>query len=139
MDPSAATDPNNAAAAALVLALMSTLVHKVIDFAKFVSAKEWPSVISQGLSFAGGVGVTFLAAASSIGTHVALYGTQLGAANGADKVLVGLALGSAASLTKDFINSRDNTDSAAVPTWGGQSGPDLGGHQSVPSAGIPPS
>lgn len=124
IDPSVVTDPasaavGTAASATVVLALLGTLVHKVVDFAKFVSAQDWPSVSSQALSWLGGVAVTFLAGASTIGAQAGMYGVSLGAANGADKILIGLAIGSGASLVKDFIKAKDNTDSAKVPAWFG--------------------
>lgn len=81
---------------------------KVIDFLRYlVNLPVTKSqVLVQLLAWCGGVAVVFLYAASDFGVTVDLGGILLSDVNSATKVLVGMAIGSGASLVKDFATNR---------------------------------
>lgn len=98
------------------------LSAKVIDFLRLVAdlARDGnPTtlgrVLTQLAAWVGGVAVVFLYGASDFGVTVDLGGISLADVNGWSKVLVGLVVGSAASLAKDYIAARDNSDSSKMP------------------------
>ena len=90
---------------------------KVIDFLRLVSnlPATKSSVVTQLAAWIGGVAVVFLYGASDFGVTVDLGGVALSDVNGWSKLLVGVAVGSLASMAKDYIKARDNTDSAKMP------------------------
>lgn len=97
------------------------LVTKLIDFLRYlVNIRRDPlarsSVLTQLCAWVAGVAGTFLYAASDLG-NFAIPGTRLilSDVDGPTKLIVGFAIGSGASVIKDWIKARDNTDSAAVP------------------------
>lgn len=77
---------------------------KVIDFLRYLV--DWQvsrgKAITQALAWLGGIAVVFLYAASDFGDTVDLGGILLSDVNGSTKVIVGVAIGSLASLAKDF-------------------------------------
>lgn len=93
------------------------LAAKVVDFLRYLAnlPTTLSSVLTQLLAWVGATLVVFLYGASQFGTTVDFGGIALSDMDGWTKLLVGLAIGSLASLAKDFVAARDNTDSAAVP------------------------
>lgn len=96
---------------------MLAVTAKVIDFLRYISnlPATRSEVLTQLLAWLGAVAVVFLYGASDFGVTIDLGGVALSDVNGWTKVLVGLVIGSGASLVKDHVKARDNTDSAKVP------------------------
>ena len=97
---------------------MLAVVWKVIDFLRLVA--NWPtsrsSVVTQLLTWIGAVLVVWLYAASQLGDFV-IPGTELvlSDANVWTLVILGLAIGSTASVAVDVKQAIDASDSAAKP------------------------
>lgn len=101
---------------AVALALLGTLVSKLIDFFKAVTARDVNGVVTQLGVWAAGVLAVFLAGASQIGGRIGFEGITLQAANGPTKVMFGLVIMSLLSKVYDFQKAIDNTQSAATPS-----------------------
>jgi hypothetical protein len=109
-----------------VLATAAATVKKIVDFVRFLSAKDVISVVTQVLAWVAGIGAAFLLAAADITANYDLGGGYvLGRANGASLILLGLGFGSGGSLLTDLIKARDNSQSAAVPRLGGGDQPSV--------------
>lgn len=93
------------------------LAAKVIDFLRFVLdlPRSKSAVLTQLLAWLGAIAVVFLYGASQFGDTVNVGGITLSDMDGPTKLLVGLAVGSLASLVKDYTAARDNTNSAKFP------------------------
>lgn len=93
------------------------LAAKVIDFLRYLTdlPRSRSAVLTQALAWVGAIAVVFLYGASQFGSTVDVSGIALSDMDGPTKALVGLAVGSLASLVKDHIKARDNTDTAKVP------------------------
>jgi hypothetical protein len=93
------------------------LAAKMIDFLRLLSnlPATKSSALTQALAWVGAIAIVFLYGSSQFGDTVKVDGLTLSDMDGTTKLLVGLAVGSLASLAKDFIKARDNTDSAKVP------------------------
>lgn len=92
------------------------LIWKIVDFVKYVRARHTDAVITQAAVWAAGVLVMLLLANTDFASEVAIAGTQLGNLNWASLVLIGLSVGSSASVLVDAKKAVDNSDSAAVPS-----------------------
>lgn len=96
----------------LVAAL--ALVWKIVDVVKYVRAKNLDAVITQvGVWFAGVV-VIILLAATDFAQGVVIASARLSDLNVASLILIGLSIGSSASVLVDAKKALDNTDSAVV-------------------------
>lgn len=93
------------------------LAAKVIDFLRYLTNLPGTrtQVVTQLLAWAGATAVVFLYGVSDFGPTVTIDGLSLSDMTGWTKLLVGLTIGSLASLVVDFRKARDNTDSAQVP------------------------
>jgi Na+/proline symporter len=97
---------------------MVALLWKVVDWLRMV--RGWPGtrsgVVTQLLAWAGATVVVFLYGASDFGTFE-VPGTQLLLSDlgGWSKVILGLAIGSTASVAVDVKQAVDNTDTASKP------------------------
>lgn len=96
---------------------LTTLVIKAVDFMRLLVnlSTNKSAVLTQLLSWAGGVGAIFLFAATDYAKSVGAAGTTLDNVSGATLVLVGLMMSSSASVVVDFKQSIDNSDTAAKP------------------------
>jgi hypothetical protein len=99
------------------LVLLGALVYKLIDFLKFLRAKDWNSVATQTIVWVAGVVVVLLFAASTMGAAIVLpgLGVTLGSLAIVDKVIIGLFASSLFSAGYDAKNAIDNTSSAKTP------------------------
>lgn len=91
------------------------LIWKIVDFVKYLRARDGEAAITQAAVWAAGVGVIFLLAETNYADGIVLGDLALGAMNAASLLLIGLSMGSSASVLVDFKKAVDNTDSAAVP------------------------
>lgn len=92
-----------------------TLVWKVVDFVKYIQARDWSNATTQVAVWLAGVGVTFLLAGTNFAEGIVIGDVGVGLMNWQSLLLVGLSLGSSASALVDVKKAVDNTDSAAVP------------------------
>lgn len=99
----------------LPLAAAVALIWKVVDFARFIRAKDVDSSLTQAVVWVVGTAVTFLLAGTDWAGGIVLGDVALGLMSWQSLLLVGLSLGSTASALVDFKTAIDNTDSAAIP------------------------
>lgn len=97
------------------LALLGTLVYKVLDALKYLRAKDTNAFITQVVSWAVGTGVLALAAASTVAGGIEVGGKAITDLNFADTLLLGSSVASFASVGYDFRKAFDNTDGAKAP------------------------
>ncbi len=98
----------------------AALVTKVVALVKYVSVGAWREVATQAVTWAAGVGVVALLAASGFGDGIAAGDTTVGALSAWGVAFAGLTLGSVGSiLFYDFRSAVDNTQSSAEPKLGG--------------------
>lgn len=98
--------------------LLSALLWQVVDFlrelANLPSSKS--SVITQLTAWAGGVGVTVLAAnATDLFQSFEVNGLALSSMNFASQLFLGLCIASVVSTGVDIKQALDGSDSAAKP------------------------
>lgn len=100
------------------LAGMLVVVWKVIDFARLLATwrTERSAIVTQILAWVGAVAVVFLYGGSQLGDFV-VPGTELllADANAGTKIILGLAIGSAASAAVDVKQAIDSSDTATKP------------------------
>lgn len=100
-----------------IVGLLATS-KKFIDFLRFVMnlPATKSEVLTQLCSWGGGTIAVFLYGASQLGDfEIPGTGLTVSNMNGWTKLLVGVSIGSGASLITDWIKARDDTDSAKVP------------------------
>lgn len=113
------------ASGVLVLALLSALVYKAVDFARQVAGAvrgeaTWNAPITQAVVWAAGVGAVLLAGVASFTSGVELPlgngdSVVLGDVDVWSRVLIGLSLGSVASSWNGLLGALDSTRSTAAP------------------------
>lgn len=91
------------------------LIWKIVDFVKYLRARNSEAVVTQAAVWFAGVGVIFLLAATDFASAINVGDLSLGTLNAASLILLGLSVGSSASVLVDVKKAVDNTDSAAVP------------------------
>lgn len=99
---------------ALAVALLLALVKKVVDLYKMFRSGNTDGALTQLLTFAAAVVLVFLFGATPLGASVGVAGLTLAGAGVATKVLVGLLLGSGASVVKDALKAVDNSQTEKV-------------------------
>jgi hypothetical protein len=110
-------DPNSLAPI-VGLAGMLALIVKVIDFARLLTniSTTKSSVVTQLLTWVAAVGVVVLYAESQLGDfQIPGMDLLLSETTFPTQVLIGLAIGSTASVAVDWKQAVDSTDSAAKP------------------------
>lgn len=104
---------------ALVLGVIGlvALIAKFTDFLRVVTnlPGSLSAVLTQLTAWGAGLAGVFLYSASDFGPTITIGGMLLSDIDGPAKVILGLALGSAASLAVDFKQAFDNNDTAAKP------------------------
>jgi len=98
------------------VAAMLALIAKIIDFLRYARAGDANGVFTQAIVWVAGVGVVVLTAQTTWADGIPFAGQALSDLNIWSLVFVGLAIGSAASLTKDTLKSVDNHNTSAIPT-----------------------
>jgi hypothetical protein len=90
---------------------------KLVDWVKQIRVKDVNAVVTQASVWVAGVFVVFLLAQSDFSHAIRIAGgIPLDRLNAWSLILVGLTVGSSASVGYDFRRSFDNTDSAAQPS-----------------------
>lgn len=95
---------------------MAALVLKVIDFLRYVGARDLNGSGTQLITWIAGVAVAFLVAHTEWADGIELGGAPLGKLGFWSLVFVGLTYSSLASAGKDLLKSIDNNNSAKIPT-----------------------
>jgi hypothetical protein len=98
------------------LAATIALLWKIVDFAKLVRVRDVNAVVTQAVTWAAGVGLTFLLAGTDFADGIKIGDMHLGHVNASSLVLIGLSLASSTSVAYDFKRALDRTDSAAMPS-----------------------
>lgn len=99
----------------LPVAGMSLLVVNVINFLKYLRAKDTNGWFTQLVAWVAGVGVTALAAATDFADSVVIGGLQLGQMNFPTQVFVGMTVAAAGGYAVEIKKAIDQNDSAAKP------------------------
>lgn len=98
------------------MGLLISLIWKIVDFLKYVLARDGNGVVTQLAVWVGAIAVIILAANADLTEGLQLIGGRgLGSLNVWSLILAGLLIGSGASATVDVKKAIDGTDSAAVP------------------------
>lgn len=102
---------------AISLVVLGTLAGKLVDFFKYVHAKDWNAVTTQAAVWVAGVIVIVLGANADAFQALVIPGmeSELGSLNTWSLLLIGLSLTSLISVVYDFKKAVDGSDSAAVP------------------------
>lgn len=117
------------------LAAAIALAWKLVDFVKFVRARDTNGIVTQLAVWVAGVVVVFLLAATDFADGIAIGDKALGSMNAASLLFIGLGfVGSSASVIYDFKRARDNTDTAATPMLVPTSEPTVPRVGSIPRA-----
>lgn len=82
--------------------VLGATVKKLVDFVRFARTGDFEAIFVQLLAWAGGVGVTMLAAHTAWADGIVLGDQALAGMGVASQILAGIALGSAASLAHDL-------------------------------------
>lgn len=98
------------------LAATIALLWKIVDFAKLLRVRDVNAVVTQAVTWGAGVGLAFLLAGTDFAEGIKIGGMILGHVNDSSLVLIGLSLGSSASVAYDLKRAIDRTDSAAMPS-----------------------
>lgn len=91
------------------------LVKAVVDFIKYLRARDTNGWVTQLAVWIAGIGVTLLIKISDFAGNFDIGGVVLDNANSGTVILAGLGLGSAAMLVNDVKQAIDSNDSAAKP------------------------
>ncbi len=107
------------------LAFLGALVYKIIDFFKYVRARDWNASGTQIITWLGGILAISLFAHSDFAGGIDLGGQSLGSLNFASQVIVGMSATSLFSAFYDAKRALDNTDSAKTPALITEASPDV--------------
>lgn len=97
----------------LLLAMLA-LIKKVTDFLKLVTNRDVNGITTQVTVWIGGVLVVFLCAQTDFASGLNVGEISLSELNFASLILLGLTVGSGASVAHDYLQARDNTNASAV-------------------------
>lgn len=116
----------------LAVALLLATVKTCTDFVAYLSAKQWSPVIKQLIAWGVGVAGAFAIARSDFGGYITLQlsDTATMSLASADKwsiVIFGFAAANAGSLAHNYLQAKDNTQSAYTPPIGPAPGSMNGG------------
>lgn len=121
----------------LAFGTLMFLVSKVIEFLKYLRAKDWNGAFTLGSVWVGGIVVTWIAAGSKIMEAIVLPGASLplGDLDSSSKILIGMTLTSIGAKVYDFQKAFDNTDSARQPQLTSLSSGNEGDGKPLPDSG----
>jgi hypothetical protein len=92
------------------------LILKIVDFLRYVRARDLNGVATQLCVWVAGVVVLLLVAQTSWADAVNVGGLSLAKLGFWSLVFAGMSVSSGASVVKDTLKSIDNTDSQKMPT-----------------------
>lgn len=91
------------------------LVKALVDFVKYVRARDTNGWVTQLAVWLSGIGVVLLLKVSDFADTFTVGTITLENANAGTQILAGLGLGSAAMLANEFKQAIDRTDTAVKP------------------------
>ena len=97
------------------LLVIAALIKKALDTLKFLTNQDWNSVLTQVVVWAVGIGSVVAVAHSDFGADLLVAGHALNLLNGWSQALIGLQIGSTASLAWDTLKAIDNHDTSSTP------------------------
>ncbi len=95
---------------------LAALVLKIIDFLRYIKARDVNGAGTQLIVWAAGVGALLLVAQTQFATEIPVGDMNLSQLGVWDIVFAGLSLGSLASASKDVLKSIDNNNTSKIPT-----------------------
>jgi hypothetical protein len=104
------------------LLALSALVLKVIDFLRYLTAKEYTGALTQAIAWVAGIAVVFLFAASDFSSGIDIGGAPLDSLNFYALVIIGLTVASTGGLATDVLKAVDGKRSSAKPRLGADTG-----------------
>lgn len=102
-------------ALAAVLAITSPIVWKVVEFAKYIRARDANAVLTQSIVWLAGIGAVFLLGSTDFAPGIPVGDLSLDKLNAASLLFIGVAGGAVASIGYDFKKAIDNRDTAVSP------------------------
>jgi hypothetical protein len=100
---------------AIGLAGLIAIIYKVVDFLKYVSARDINAIVTQASVWLSALAVALLAREADPFAAVGIMGTTFENLDLAATVLFALGIGSTASGVMDFKKAIDSSDSAKTP------------------------
>lgn len=100
---------------AIGLAGLIAIIYKLVDFLKYVTARDVNAAVTQLTVWLSALAVALLAREADPFQTIAILGTTFGDLDLAAVVLFALGAGSAASGVVDFKKAFDHSDSARTP------------------------
>lgn len=97
------------------LVAFAALVSKFVDFARFVTARDYRSAVTQTVAWAVGVAGALLFRATSFATAIPVGDRSLATLSVVDAIVFGIVGASTASLFVDYKQALDATDTAIKP------------------------
>lgn len=97
------------------LVVMLATVKKLIDVARCVRGRDINGAVTPLVAWAAGFAVVALVAHTPWATGLVFGGVTLAGAGWAAQLLVGVAVGSSASIAQDLLKAVDHTQSEAKP------------------------
>lgn len=91
------------------------LIWKIVDVVQYLRAGNRDNALTQVGVWLAGIIVIVLLSASDFANGIDVAGFTLGNLNVASLILLGMSMGSTASIGVDIKKAIDNTDSAAIP------------------------
>lgn len=104
---------------ALPIAMIGALCYTIVNFLRYISAREWKPVVTILVLWVAGFVSFALLAATAYAASISVFGISLEQMTLWDKILIGILTSSILSPAKDLMKSFDNTQTAEVPVWGG--------------------
>lgn len=94
---------------------LAALVFSVINFLKFVTAKDVKSAVSQAIVWVAGVAAVTIAAHTDFASGISVADRTLDTLNAWSLVFVGLSWSSIATVANEAKKALDGNDTAAKP------------------------
>jgi hypothetical protein len=98
------------------LLALGTLVFTVVNFLKFVKAKDWNAAVTQGIAWIAGVVVVALFAQTQFAEQLRVGTLRFSQMTFATQLFFGLIATSLLSTLNEFKKAIDNTDTAGTPS-----------------------
>lgn len=98
------------------LIALPLLIIKVIDFLRYLKARDWNGVSTQLITWIAGVVVLMLVAHTSWASAIPIGNAPLTKIGLWSQIFAGLSISSTSSVIKDALKSFDNHNTSAIPT-----------------------
>jgi hypothetical protein len=99
----------------VVPVLLLATVFAFTNFLKFLVARDWNAALTTLVVWAGGFGVVWLAAQTTLFGNFAFNAVPLKLLKTADLIFIGINIGSGGILTNELKKAFDRSDTATTP------------------------